>query len=36
VYEGMWHVFQIAPPVIPEAAPAWQDFADFLNSHLAR
>jgi monoterpene epsilon-lactone hydrolase len=36
VYEGMWHVFQIAPPVIPEAGPAWRDFANFLNSHLAR
>ena len=36
VYEGMWHVFQIGPPLIPEAESAWQDFADFLNRHLAR
>ena len=37
VYEGMWHVFQIAPdPVMPEAKPAWRDFANFLDRHLAR
>jgi monoterpene epsilon-lactone hydrolase len=36
VYEGMWHVFQVAPPVIPEATHAWRDFAEFLNRHLAR
>lgn len=36
VYEGMWHVFQIAPPVIPEAEAAWRDLAQFLNRHLAR
>lgn len=36
VYEGMWHVFQIAPPVIPEAAAAWRDLTAFLDRHLAR
>lgn len=37
VYEGMWHVFQIAPgPELPEAAPAWRDLANFFERHWAR
>jgi monoterpene epsilon-lactone hydrolase len=37
VYEGMWHVFQIAPdPVLPEAGIAWTDFIQFIERHLAR
>jgi epsilon-lactone hydrolase len=37
VYEGMWHVFQIAPdPAMPEAGPAWRDLTSFIDSHLAR
>lgn len=37
VYEGMWHVFQLVPgPELPEATPAWRDFASFLDQHLAR
>ena len=37
VYEGMWHVFQIAPdPVLPEAKPAWRDMAAFFEHHWAR
>ncbi len=37
VYEGMWHVFQIAPdPVLPEAKPAWRDMAAFFERHWAR
>lgn len=37
VYEGMWHVFQLAPePAVPEAAAAWRDYVQFLDRHMAR
>jgi monoterpene epsilon-lactone hydrolase len=37
VYEGMWHVFQLAPePAVPEVASAWRDYARFLDGHMAR
>lgn len=37
VYEGMWHVFQIAPdPAMPEALAAWRDLINFVERHMAR
>jgi monoterpene epsilon-lactone hydrolase len=37
VYEGMWHVFQIAPdPAMPEALSAWRDLISFVERHMAR
>lgn len=37
IYEGMWHVFQIAPdPGMPEALPAWRDLVNFVERHMAR
>lgn len=37
VYEGMWHVFQIAPdPAMPEALAAWRDLISFIEPHMAR
>ncbi len=35
VYEGMWHVFQLTPVVIPEAALAWEKVSKFICEKLA-
>lgn len=31
VYEGMFHVFQMALNRMPESEDAWQEVADFIN-----
>jgi acetyl esterase/lipase len=34
IYKGMFHVFQLAFDLIPEAKKAWKEIADFFDTHF--
>jgi acetyl esterase/lipase len=36
LWEGMWHVFQLTPPDLPEGREAAREMAAFLAGHLGR